>query len=371
MLPPLVATAATALVAIGLVTAVAWIWLELEQRQERRRRQWLEAGARLGLRDAGPGALAGEVDGVFIEATVTMEDTGRAVRTISRVSAGANLPGDVQLAAEGLLSNLLGSDIEIGDARFDRAVNVRGHPGAALALLDPVTRALVAKVVHEGWTFREGAWTFHLNARMGAELEPIARQGVALIKAMRRAATVIAPRLVGRVRSDPEPGVRLRALEYLVRRHAGARAEAAARSALGDADPHVRFAAARHLGDVPVLIALSARTDLPATLRREVATALARTPSPSAEAALVTMLADSDQDVAIAAARALGRVATVSAVAALVPLRDRSGPVCAAAREAILAIQARAGALEAGALALAAAGGGLTLARAASPDPEP
>lgn len=94
------------------------------------------------------------------------------------------------------------------------------------------------------------------------------------------------------------------------------------------------------------------------------ADALAAVPVDGAEDALLKMLASYD-DVPHAVVRALGAVASVHAVPALIPLRDRvlGGELKSAARDAILAIQARAAGAEVGALALMdPASGGLALA---------
>lgn len=91
---------------------------------------------------------------------------------------------------------------------------------------------------------------------------------------------------------------------------------------------------------------------------------------PRAQEALCALLGASDEAVLVAALALLGTRGTITAVSAMVPLRDerRGGPVRDAATAAILAIQARAGTSEAGALALAShEGGELALAGAESP----
>ena len=102
------------------------------------------------------------------------------------------------------------------------------------------------------------------------------------------------------------------------------------------------------------------------------ADALAVVPVDGAEEALVVMLA-AYEEVPLAAVRALAAVGSIGAVPALTPLRDRvlGGELKSAARDAILAIQARAAGAEVGALALAdASSGGLALGPTTEPEPE-
>lgn len=393
-----------AVLALFFVVALVVAMLVISHGNTKKRRQvWAAIAERLGLGRAGEDYMSGTLDGSIVEASIYTEGSGKNRRTYTRVTASGNLPDDVQLSREGFFSTVFGDDIKTGDRDFDSEVRVRGEPGAALALLDGPMRKLVKQAVGAGWVFAAGKWSYTVQKTLGAELEPLLHNGASLASTVRDAATAIPQRLAERVRGDANPDVRRIALELLTTRYSTTKAtETAARSALWDAGPKVRLLAARHLGEAAVLANLTSNRaipeatraqalealeqhnkhpearaaiaslvdelsqgGLPQSLAEPLAYTLEHYPEPRAEAVLVNLLESPSDEVRVAAIRTLGKIGTVEAVPALVPLRDRflafASLQASEAKDAILAIQARAGRAEAGALALSEEGGGLAL----------
>lgn len=380
----------------------------------KRRQMWAAIAERLGLGRAGEDYMSGTLDGSIVEASIYSEGSGKNRRTYTRITASGSLPDDVQLSREGFFSTVFGDDIKTGDSDFDSEVRVRGEPATALALLDDPTRRLLKRAISAGWVFSTGKWSYTVQKTLGKEIEPLLQSGASLANAVRDAATAIPQRLAERVRADAKPGVRRIALELLTTRYSTSKAaETAAQSALADPDPQTRFVAAKHLADAATLAALATDSGVPGALRAEavsalelhksqpaaraamtalvdeltrgalalplveaLAYALAHVAEPRAESVMMNLLEYPNDQVRLAAIRTLGKIGTVEVVPALVPLRDRfmafASLQASEARDAILAIQARAGHAEAGALALSEEGGGLALAegepgRATSP----
>lgn len=390
--------------ALLVVAAIVAAFVFSHAATEKRRKLWAEIGERLGLGHLGRDYLSGTLDGSIVEASIYTEGSGKNRRTYTRITASGSLPDDVQLSREGFFTTVFGDDIKTGDRDFDGDVRVRGEPGAALALLDDPMRKLVRQAVDAGWVFGNGRWSYTIQKRLGAEIEPLLHRGAALANMVRDAATAIPQRLADRVRGDRTSDVRRVALELLITRYSTSKsAETAAQSALQDRDPQVRIIAAKHLGEIPVLARLAAdrvasdalradalttlelhrthpeahaamsalvdelaRGELPPKLHEPLAYALGQIPEPRAEPVLVNLLESPEDEVRLAAIRSLARIGSIDAVPALVPLRDRfmafASQQAAAAKDAILAIQARAGRAEAGSLALSEEGGGLAIA---------
>jgi HEAT repeat protein len=95
------------------------------------------------------------------------------------------------------------------------------------------------------------------------------------------------------------------------------------------------------------------------------ADALADTREPSAEGALLSLLASDAVDVSAAAASALGRIGTAAAIAPLHEAEARGWPASVAARAAIAAIQSRLTGATPGQVSLAGASGELSVVDAA------
>lgn len=406
MTPTLLASAdGGALLALFFVLALVVGMLIIGHGNVKKRRQmWATVADRLGLGRMGQDYMSGTLDGSIVEASIYTEGSGKNRRTYTRITASGSLPDDVQISREGFLSTVFGDDIKAGDRDFDSEVRLRGEPAAALALLDAPMRKLVQQAVGAGWVFAQGRWSYNVQKTLGAEIERLLHDGAALANAVRDAATAIPQRLAERACGDPQPDVRKVALELLLTRYSTTKAaETAARSALQDRSSALRFIAAKHLGDVATLARLAAdaalpdaqraeamtalephkthpeaavamsalvdeltRGELPPKLHEPLAYALGQTPEPRAEPVLMNLLESAEDVVRLTAIRSLGRIGSIEVVPALVPLRDRfmafASAQAAAAKDAILAIQARAGRAEAGALALSEEGGGLAIA---------
>jgi hypothetical protein len=142
--------------------------------------------------------------------------------------------------------------------------------------------------------------------------------------------------------------------------------------------PALRGSAIERVSEVPDAPALSTLAEelvremneggMPSEVVHGLVKLLRVVPHPRREALLASLLGEATaRELTHAAIRVLGEIGTVATVPALAPLRDRSVALAsetrALANDAILAIQARAGRREDGALALAeGAEGGLALA---------
>ncbi len=323
---------------------------------------------------------------------------GKHSSTVIELTDG--LPTDVEFWREGMWSL---TDPEIGDPAFDRSVRVRGDCVDVLVACDAPLRGALRAAAAEGWTLREGVLKGTFSGILTDHLEAKIRDGLGLAQQLREVDEARAAHLGRRVHDDPSPGVRHGALRALASGRYGRPAlDAALPRGLDDVDDDNRFYAAELAEHVPTFLALAKEGHAPALraliarphahealrpvlagwltqipLERPatavaLADALAVVPVDGAEDALVGMLA-SYEEVPLAAARALAAVGSIHAVPALAPLRDRvlGGELKSAARDAILAIQARAAGAEVGALALASASaGGLALTPTAETETE-
>ncbi|MCC6621936.1 MAG: HEAT repeat domain-containing protein [Deltaproteobacteria bacterium] len=386
---------------IALVLALVWE----HHHKKRVLAAWTQVAERLGLTVHGkPESMSGEVDGhaVFVRTFTT--GSGKNRRRWTEVTCTPRPSIDAQIGADGFFRRVLDlDDVEVGDPAFDRALRVRGADADLLAVLDEGTRDAVRSAVGLGWTFDRGTWKRKVSGYATSELDSMIERAVSLGRRFAMPASERPARLRQRATSDPFPKIRRRALELLVPHAAGGETRAALATAVDDPDPGVRLVAALALGDVTrvaplvqerddavalaALAALAERfPDHPASaaaldalrdaaprrawqVRARLLDALAQVRRPWAEAHAIEALGDEEDDVRLAAARALGQVGTIArAVPALVPHRDKflGGAVKDAARDAILAIQARAGSPDAGRLAVVdeVAAGQLSLAAA-------
>lgn len=390
------------LIAIAIVVALV-VWIFNRGATDKRRKAWAAVAERLGLNVLEADHLAGELDGSRVEVDMVTRGAGKNRRTYTRVRANGGLPEGIELGREGFFSSFT-SDLLTGDKPFDGAVRVRGDEGLALALLDAPMRATVRLAIGSGWIFKEGTWLYEVQARLGEEIEVYLQAGAELARELRAASQDVGPRLAERVTSDYDAGVRRRALMHLIAHHAHSPAlQTALAAARNDADPRVRFMAAEHERDIAALVALAgdryvhdelrgsalreacasrrdpavvalvdsfvdrlSDADFSPELRVAIVRALGVVPNARAEATLMGLLDSQDDATQLEAMRSLGQVGTIAAVPALIPYRERflafAMASAAAAKDAILQIQARAGHAEAGALAIAEAGGGLALA---------
>jgi hypothetical protein len=296
-----------------------------------------------------------------------------------------------------------------GDDTFDAMLSVDGNRRHVLAVLDAATRDLAREIFADrkmGQAFLAPSGTLppvHLRhgrldvaCYQGREphLERLLGRVLAFAEALAPSGA-LEPRLAANVRLDPEPSVRLANLRELLaetRRHPATRE--ALRAALADGDEQVQLEAAIALGSEgrEVLLQIASRewsadacaaraveelrAVLPAgqardilayalrTRRRETARACVESLSRRGTEDVDTfarVLALESGSLAAEAARALGRVAGIAAVPALLDAQRRlDGDEGArlAIREAIAAIQARTSGALPGQLTLADDQGG-------------
>lgn len=317
----------------------------------------------------------------------------------TRVTIGGGLPGDVHLGRDGLiagvsnrsLASVAGHDVDIGSERFDKRYVIKGEPLAIFALLDVEARGRFVTALDDGWTFQNGMWTFETFGVLDIEATKAKFDaGLELAAWLKeRTCEEVVPRMIERVHFDPEPGVRLRALETLVAHEVSrdSRVVALLDELRHDEDPKVRLLSARGRKDAEAMVAMVLHPELEVRVRLEalgelsmleearlllVASALIHAPRPEpvelrrdavdmlgrigVEAEGIALDALGDREVAVrrAAVRTLGAVGTARSVPALRAL-DGPSELERAARDAVLAIQDRIG-VDGGGLALAAPG---------------
>jgi hypothetical protein len=304
-------------------------------------------------------------------------------------------------------------DQRIGAPAFDQELWIEGQAPLALAVFDDPTRWQLAELLR-GYIALEGReWeevSAHLDGQRlgvsvplldGADADRFADMLGRVLDLARRLATPadIPARIAQNFRSEHEAGVRLRGVLVLAREfpnHPATRdALLAARE---DPDGEVRLQAGWYLGEEggATLLALveSARTEdscaaravnalgerLPAgqaeaalgralergrsETARACLAALERRGALPSEGLLLQALGGDDLQISVTAARALGRVGTVTAVTALRAAESsRRGELRSAARQAIAEIQSRLPGAQPGQLSLAGSeAGALSLA---------
>lgn len=317
----------------------------------------------------------------------------------ARITVGGGLPSDLHLGRSGLMAGLHdrslasveGHDVDLGSERFDERYVLKGEPLAIFALLDAGAREQFAAALDDGWTFQKGAWVFETFGFLDFE-SAAARLNAGLELAWwlkDRVCQEIVPRLIERVHFDPEPGVRLRALETLIAHEVrrDSRVVALLDELRHDEDPKVRLLSVRGREDADALVAMVLDPELevrvrqealgelsmleearllvvvatllqaggsePVELRREAVDMLGRL-GVEAEGVALDALGDREVVVQLGAVRALRAIGTARAVPALRAL-DGASELERAAKEAVLAIQDRIG-VDGGGLALAEPG---------------
>ena len=437
-------------VVVGAI-AFSIAYLVSSERRRAHLRIWRTAAQRAGLteiEEAEGGIFEGErVSGRSGDLQVRLERyrRGKSVHGTKIVVTGlGHGAGGLSLRREGLATafekNVIGErEIEIGDPAFDDEYYVQGQTPLALAILDQETRRRVAgplrgqiavpgrEPIEVDASLSDGVLEVHVKESGfsgNRDRVPEILVGVLDVARLLVAPRDVAARIAENLRRETEAGARLRGLLTLAREfptHPATRP--ALLAACGDANEEVRLRAAMALGEEgrETLLGLASRAEtgdscaaraiaalgdrLPEGLAEEALRralggavhpqtalacleALGRLGRAGAEGLILDALRSGDGTVAVAAARALGQVGTVAAVA---PLRDATQPrgelPRSVARQAIAEIQARlTGAApgqlslsggEAGALSLAdGEPGRLSLAeeppgRVPSPDAEP
>jgi hypothetical protein len=306
-------------------------------------------------------------------------------------------------------------EVATGHPFFDEEVCVQGRSALALALLDAETRWRVTELMQERWTVagleievhaslagsKLVVWVphrrFDTRAQMVEQLTAVLGQVLAVAHRL-VAPTDLTDRIAENLREEPEVDVRIQSLKLLAREYAEDPVTGRAlRTALGDPSEEVRLQAATALGEggQRTLLALIENATHDSCAARAVAalghrlaarqaeaalgraldsggraeTALAclevlrESGRPESESLLLQALRTEDPQIAAAAARALGRAGTATAVG---PLREVAetghGELRAAARQAVPEIQARLSGAAPGQLSLAgSAAGALSL----------
>jgi HEAT repeats len=413
------------LVAVAIAASIAY--LVTSERRRAQLRAWRQAAERAGLADVEE-AEGGVFEGAFVhgrsgELRVRLESYRRGKYehgtkiVVTGLGHGA---GGLSLRREGLSTAIekrfIGErEIEIGDPSFDDEYFVQGRAPLALALLDPETRRCVAELLrgrvsipHEtgvdvGPSLSDGVLEVRVKeSGFTGNRERIPQILASVLEVARRlvAPADVAARIASNLRAEPEAGARLRSVLMLARefpRHPATRD--ALRACLGDSSGEVRLRAATALGEEgrSTLLDLVERagTDdwcaaravaalgerLPAeraeaALRRALGgagrpetaqaclDALVRLGRAEAEGLILEALRHEDGAVAVAAARALGKVGSVAAVPALhEAMAPRGDLLRSVGRQAIAEIQARLTGAEPGQLTLAGGeAGALSLA---------
>ncbi len=207
--------------------------------------------------------MTGVVQGMSVEVEEFARDRVEFLRVTVGAprGRGARVPAGLGLERErSSLGFLSREDVIVGDPAFDERVRVRGGAEPALAALGPEARLEILDALDAGNVLRvaDGAVVVELQfegspTRLAEEITRAARIATSLLVQGEGRGTGSAGRreaLVRRATEDPEPGVRLRALETLeeigeMPGHAGE----VARRLLADPHPEVRLRAAATLGE--------------------------------------------------------------------------------------------------------------------------
>jgi HEAT repeat protein len=412
------------LVVAGIAMSIGY--LVTAERRRAHLRIWRRAAERVGLAEVEEAEggifegefVAGRLDGLKVRLGAYRR--GKYERGTKIVVTGlGHGAGGLSLRREGFSTafekRFIGErEIEVGDPSFDSEYYVQGRAPLALALLDPETRWRLAALMR-GRVAVAGQEAVEVHPLLSdgtlevrvkesgfsgnRERVPDVLAGVLEVARRLVAPRDVAARIAENLRGEPEPGARLRGVLMLAREfphHEATRGALVA--ALGDASQEVRLRAGMALGEEgrPTLLGLveGSGTDdacaaravaalgrglgaerAEAALRRALEgpgrpqtaraclEALALLGRSEAEGLLLEALRQEDGQVAVGAARAIGRVGTVAAVPALREAAERGGEMRRAARQAIAEIQARLTGAEPGQLSLAVSeAGALSLA---------
>ena len=412
------------LVAFTIAASVAY--LLSSDRRRAQRQAWRAAAARAGLSEVAEGEggifrgafLAGSRDGLLVR--LESYRRGKYERGTRIVVTGlGHGAGGLTLRREGLGTafekSVVGErEIEVGDPAFDAEYFIQGQAPLALAILDGETRRRVGRLlrgrvdVPGRQPVGVGAWmtdgVLQVEVKESGftgnrERIPEILEGVLDVARLLTAPKDVAGRIAANLSREAEAGARLQDLLALSRefpRHPATRE--ALLAARGDPSEEVRLRTGIALGEegretLLDLVRGAGKSDVCAaravgalggslppdvaseTLRRALGgagrpltaqaclDALGRLGRPEHECLLLEALGSGDPEVAVAAARALGRAGTAAAVVPLREAAERGGKRRPAARQAIAEIQARLQGAAPGQLTLAGTGtGSLSLA---------
>ncbi len=391
------------LVVFAITGSIAY--LVASERRRAHLRAWRSAAERAGLAgvEETEGSLFGgeRLSGSSGDLRVRLEGyrRGKYERGTKIVVTGlGHGAGGLSLRREGFATaiekNVIGErEIEIGDPAFDDEYYVQGQAPLALAILGPETRGRVAGLLR-GRVAIPGREPIDVHTSLSdgvlevrikesgfsanRERVPEILAGALDVARLLVAPDDVAARIAANVARESEAGARLKGVQMLAREfpHHPATREALL-AAREDASEEVRLRAASALGEEgrETLVDLVTRAEsddscaaraigalgdrLPeglveSTLRRALdgaprrqtaqacLEALARLGRTEAEGLILDALRSEDAQVSVAAARALGRVGTVAAVASLrEAMQPRGELLRSAGRQAIAEIQSR------------------------------
>ena len=238
---------------------------------------WSEAARRVGLTEVLVLSSAFDLDmalsarsgGLRVE--IQSSRTSRQTQLAIVIEGLGHHPGELDLQAESFETRVVKAigarERTIGDPAFDDAVYVRGSPPLLHALFDAETRRIVLRFLQDRIDVPGSAIGRSLGGRASvadgrlrvempepASVHP-ARLADTLSGLLAVAQRLVRPadvagRLAFNLGREPLPAVRRRCLAVLVRDYPGLPATLAAlRGALGDSDLEVRVQAAQALGD--------------------------------------------------------------------------------------------------------------------------
>lgn len=211
--------------------------------------------------------------------------TGKSSQTFTRIILDVNLPSELELKKEGLLSGFakafVGEDVQVGIEHFDEKFLLKGRRDVAvLARLGYRSRVAMAKSIGTwGVKVRKGQieWVEGGLISDADKLMAVSRAMIELADALTEFPSRPATALLHHAFNDKHPQFRRRALEALLT-ELGRSEEAAAalKRAAQDPDPGIRFLAARQQGEagLSTIHALLGEQGLPAEMREEAAALL-------------------------------------------------------------------------------------------------
>jgi hypothetical protein len=338
---------AMALGGLGMLLLVRRWW---RRRPRQIRVGFAERMADLGLLDTDEGTWEGELGGRRIR-IVRTEDASADPPVLIEVSARVPT-GNLRVVIGDAEQTAIRGTRHIGDAEFDPWFEVDGEI-EDLALLSSELRRTLRNVaknarprIENGWLTLSGPGNLDINARLAPLVAAASSIEAAAIEPSMR---------VRRFASDPDAGVRMRALEILSARPASAITSLVARDRLDDPEPVVRTLAAVLAKDSARLVTIVQSGDAPPGVRRRAAKALQHTgseeeqvaaasalatgPTPLhsvayelceplgnvAEAVLITLVGSPNLEVARGAAGQLGKFGSIRAIPALREFQERTG----------------------------------------------
>ena len=233
--------------AIFVVFSGGILWLLVREHRSRRKR-WEEAAQACGLHlvegDAGWRAQVRARAGMVSVRIEAFGDKGRETRIVIEAPA----PPDFQsVTIRPELPLRLGREIEVGDRYFDDAFFLEGPARLLLALLDAETRRLLVELKEKSTL---SITSGELRAVVSGD-EKVAEVLRPLLDVCKRFAPPmdLVQRLVENATGDPDPGVRLQNLLFLIRELSwNPETDRALRKACSDPLPEIRLRAGRQLG---------------------------------------------------------------------------------------------------------------------------